>query len=155
MADLYIQDDAQEILRRAIARQADRAELTRAELMEIAQEIGISSADLDWAEQDWHLAKQEYQERQLYHQYRQKELRQHGIKFVIVNTFLVGLNLFASGGLGWSLYILWGWGLGLTLQIWRTYQTDSPRYEAKFQRWRRGQQVRKSVGRWVDRVLSA
>ena len=155
MTKLYIQDDAQEILRRAIARQVDTAEVTRAELIEIAQEIGISLADLNWAEQDWTLAKQEQQERELYQRYRQKDLRQHGIKFLIVNTFFVALNLVTSGGLGWSLYVMWGWGLALTLHVWRTYQTDSPRYEQKFQRWRRSQQLQRSLGRWLDRLLSA
>ena len=43
----YSQEDVQQILQRAIARQPRLGEFTRAQLQEMAAELGISSQELD------------------------------------------------------------------------------------------------------------
>jgi len=58
-----------------------------------------------------------------------QEITKHCGNCVIVNSFLVLLNLVSAGGLSWSLYIVLFWGLGLGLDTWNTYQYTGEEYE--------------------------
>lgn len=153
MTEIYRQEDVQQILQIAIARQVDNGELTRAELVEIASELGISALDLDRAEQEWLLLQGEQQERHAFNRYQQCKFRQHFVRYAIVNTFLILLDLVTGGGLGWSLYVVLGWGLGVALNAWKAYQTDGVDYEEAFSKWRRKRQFKRSVGTLLDRWL--
>ncbi|MFN9860036.1 MAG: 2TM domain-containing protein, partial [Pseudanabaena sp.] len=64
-----------------------------------------------------------------------KSFQSNLLKYVIVNSFLVALNLFTSGSIGWAIYPLLFWGLAVALDAWVTYQTDSEEYEKQFQKW--------------------
>jgi len=154
MSELYHQEDVQEILQLAIARQTDQAELTRTQLLEIADELGISTHDLALAEQEWQTRRGELIEHKTFQDLRHKEFWQHAIKYLIVNGFLITLDLLLGGGLSWSRFVLLGWGLGLALQGWNAHQIDTPKYNEQFQKWRRKQQVKRSFGRLLDRVLN-
>lgn len=158
MTDLYCQEDAQQILHLAIARQSQSGELTRSQLVEIATELGISSEELRLAEQEWLSYRGDMQERQAFDRYRRRRFQQHFTKFSIVNGFLVVLDLVMTGGLSWSLYVLLLWGLGLTLDGWKTFHRDSEEYQKSFQLWRQQRRLKQSVnmllGRWFNRLTA-
>jgi hypothetical protein len=137
----YHQEDIQQILNLAIARQSDGGELSREQLIEIAGELGISTEILLQAEQDWLLQQQERQKHRDFNLYRQSQLKRRFGKYLIVNLFLVCLNLLTQGQLSWSLYILLFWGFGLSLNAWNTYQLQGEDYERSFQRWYRKHQL--------------
>jgi hypothetical protein len=153
MADLYRQDEVQQILHLAIARQATTGELTRSQMVEVAQELGISLAELHDAEQEWLCLQQENQERRLFDQQRRLQFRQRLTKYVIVNLFLVILNLVMAGQVTWALYVVLGWGMGMALDGWRTYQQQGEAYERSFQTWQRKRQLKQTMGRVLDRFL--
>jgi hypothetical protein len=155
MVELYDRDDVQEILHRAIARQTRSDELSRVQLIEIAGELGISPDDIRMAEQEWFTEKSELQERQIFHLHQRRELKHHVVKYGIVNSFLLLLNLFTSGGISWAIIVALGWGLGLSLHAWKVLHRESPEYEGKFQRWRRRKQLTRSVNRVLNRWLKA
>lgn len=50
-----------------------------------------------------------------------KAWRGHAAAFVLVNAFLVALNLFTSPGHFWAVYPLLGWGLGFAIDTWETF----------------------------------
>ncbi len=154
MLESYSQDDAQEILQLAIARQANMAELSRPQLLEIATELGISSDELHLAEQAWRDRQEEQQEQNEFKRIRRSRLQQHCIKYTIINIFLVGLDWISTGSATWSLYVVLGWGLALSLDTWKTLHTDSEAYEREFQRWRRQRQFRQSFGSLLDRLIN-
>ncbi|MBE9129311.1 MULTISPECIES: 2TM domain-containing protein [unclassified Coleofasciculus] len=137
----YPQEDIQQILNIAIARQADGGELSRDHLVEIAAELGISLDNLHKAEQEWFLQKEERRNRQEFDIYRRRKLHQRVGKYIIVNSFLITINLISAGQLSWALYILLFWGLGLGLTTWNTYQLHGDEYEQAFQKWYRKQQI--------------
>lgn len=137
----YHQEDIQQILNLAIARQPDGGELSREQLMEIAAELGISTESLLQAEQEWLLQQQERQKHHEFNFYRRSQLKRRFGKYLIVNLFLVCLNLLTAGQLSWSLYILLFWGLGLGLNAWDTYQSQGEEYERAFQKWYRKHQL--------------
>jgi hypothetical protein len=155
MLNSYSQEDVQQILHLAIARQTDQGELTRTQLLEISEELGIAPQDLQIAEQEWLARRGEDQARQAFNLYRHRKLKGQVVRYVIVNTFLVLLNLLTSGGLSWSLYVVLGWGAGLALSSWRLLQTDGEDYENAFQRWQRHHWLKKSVYAFWERWIRA
>lgn len=148
----YQQEDIQQILNLAIARQGDGEEFSREHLVEIAAEIGISPDTLLEAEQEWLLQKQEQQKHYEFNRYRRSRLKKRLGKFLIVNGFLIVLNLLTAGQLSWSLYILVFWGLGLGLNAWNTYQLEGEDYERAFQKWHRNHQIASAARLMYTRV---
>ena len=149
----YIQQDAQEILRIAFAKKEDNGELTRPQLMEIAAELGISPGELALAEQEWHLLKQDSQEKLIFNAQRRQKLRQDLMKFGIVSTFLILINLVTTHGISFALAIMLVWGLFLALDAWRTYQTEGEEYEKAFSRWKLKKQLGQSFNTLAEKVM--
>lgn len=137
----YQQEELQQILNLAIARQGTSDYFSRTQLMEIAAELGISPANLQIAEQEWRLQQEQQQKRLEFEQYRRSQLKQRFGKYIIVNGFLVAINLLSSGQLSWALYILLFWGIRLGLNVWNTYQLQGEGYEKAFQKWYRQKQL--------------
>jgi hypothetical protein len=156
MAEIYRQEDAQQILNLAIARQTEASELSRVQLYEIAAELNISPADLEAAEQEWLTHQDELSEKRIFDQYRHGKFRQSLAKYLIVNAALVLLDLFTGGGfrLSWSLYIVLFWGVAVALEAWQTYQLSPEDYENAFRRWRQRRQLKRSVSSFVNRLVN-
>lgn len=154
MPDTYRQEDAQQILQIAIARQVESGDLTRVQLFEIADELGISAADLELAEVQWQSQHGELQERQAFDRYRRTKLGQSAGRFAIVNGFFMLLNGM-GGDLSWSLYIATAWGMLLSLQTWQTYQSAGEAYETAFARWYQTRRIRRKFSSLFDRLLKA
>ncbi|NJL37248.1 MAG: 2TM domain-containing protein [Leptolyngbyaceae cyanobacterium RM2_2_4] len=153
MADIYDQEEAQEILKIAFTRQIERGEISKPQLLEIAAELGISLEEFQSAEQEWLMQQGEAREQQAFVAYRQSRLRKNAARYGIVNTFLVLLDLLTGSPLDWSLYIALIWGLFIALNAWKTYQTDGEEYEKAFQRWQLRQQVGRSLKTLSNRWL--
>jgi hypothetical protein len=153
MPEFYNPDDVQQILQIAIAQQSSSGELTRAQLLEIASDLGISASELASAEQEWLTVQGEVQERSAFRHYQQSKVKQHLTKYLIANIFLVLMDLLSGGGLGWSLYVLLGWGLLLALDTWKTLNAGSESYETAFQNWRRRRLMRRSVNTLMNRFF--
>ena len=141
----YQQEDIQQILNLAIARQAKGGEFSREQLVEIAAELGISTESLLEAEREWLVQQGEQQKRAEFNIYRRGKLQKRLGKYLIVNSFLVALNLVNAGELSWSLYILLFWGLWLGLGAWNTYQLQGQEYERSFHKWYRKHQLRQTA----------
>ncbi|MEN9202632.1 MAG: 2TM domain-containing protein [Thermostichus sp. DG_1_6_bins_120] len=131
----YSQEDVQQILQRAIARQPRLGEFSRPQLQEMAAELGISAQELELAEREWQAWQQLNSQQQEFQRYRRRHFYHLLGRYGIVNAFLVGLDLLSGGGLSWSLYVLMGWGLGVALKGWNTYHTEGEGYEKEFHKW--------------------
>lgn len=151
----YHQEDIQQILQIAIARQAHEGEFSREQLLEIAAELEISPECLQIAEQEWLAQRGEIQKRQAFNAYRRGKLRKRFGNYAIVNSFLLLLNLASAGGLTWSLYVVLLSGLGLGLDAWNTYQARGEDYERAFQKWHRQQRLKQSMNTLVDKWFKA
>jgi hypothetical protein len=151
----YHQEDIQQILNLAIARQANGGEFSREQLVEIATELGISTDTLLEAERDWQIQQGEQQKRSEFNLYRRGKLQKRVGKYLIVNSFLVGLNFISAGELSWSLYILLFWGLGLGLGAWNTYQLQGEEYEQAFRKWYRKHQIAQSIYTRINSWMKA
>jgi hypothetical protein len=135
MSNSYRNEDVQQILQRALARQQE-GEFSRQQLEEMATELGIAPEALQAAEQEWLRQRGEESDRRKFDAYRRRAFKAHLIPYLAVNTFLILLNLVTTPGNFWAIYPLLGWGLGLFFQGWRTFQTEGETYEQDFQQWR-------------------
>ncbi|MGB5961641.1 MAG: 2TM domain-containing protein [Coleofasciculaceae cyanobacterium] len=151
----YQQEDIQQILNIAIAHQANDGEFTRDQLVEIATELGISTATLQEAEQQWLIKQKEGLKRQEFNLVRRNRLQKRAGKYVIINGFLVGLNYLSAGEVSWSLYILLFWGLGLGLDAWNTYQLQGEEHEQAFRKWYRKHQIAESITSRINNWMKA
>ena len=88
----YAQDDVQQILQLALVHRSEGGELTKAQLLEIAQDMGISPEELAVAEQEWLTQRGEFHEKQIFNQVRREKLKQSIIKFSIVNSLYRNRN---------------------------------------------------------------
>ena len=149
----YDQEDIQQILQIAIARMAHDTEFSHEQLLEIAAELEISPECLEAAEREWLAQQADIQKRQDFNAYRRGKFHKRFGNYVIVNSFLVLLNLVSAGELSWSLYVVLFWGLGLSLDTWNTYQVKGEDYERAFQKWYRQHQLKQSVNTLLSNWL--
>ena len=160
MDKLYAMEDAQRILQLAIAQETESGELSHQQLLEIAEELNISPATLQTAEQEWRIMKGQAEDHHLFQKQRRQRLRSQLMRYGIVISFLILLDCVTVGGtvlgrLGFSLYVALFWGLGLSLKTWRTLQTSGERYERDLNKWRRKRSVQQTLNGVVNRFLGS
>lgn len=154
MSHSYSQEDVQQILQLALAQQADGGEFSRDRLLEMAHELGISESTLHLAEQQWLGLQGENRDRQAFDQFRRSKFKQSAIKYAIVNSFLVVLNLLTAHTLSWVFWVAGLWGVFLALKGWKTYALEGEEYERAFSAWRLKQQIGQSLGNTLSRFLN-
>lgn len=115
-------DQVNAILRRAIERQGAGATSTisYSDLQETARELGIDPAQLDAAIGEYERLSDIEQARSRYIAQRKQKFREHLRSYIVVNLFLITLDLFFSGGT-WFYWVLFGWGIGLYFDAAETY----------------------------------
>ena len=153
---LYPAEDAQQILQIAIARQTEAGDLSRSQLIEIADELGISLQTLLEAEQEWEVKKQEIADRRLFERQRRDKFH-HGLaRICIFGCFLLVFNLLTGGNflLSALLYLLFApWALKLIWDAWRIYRPNEYAYAQEFQRWRLKKRVERAATGLMQRLL--
>lgn len=155
MAEMYTEEQVQQILHRALARKASHGQsLSREQVREIATDLGVSEEDFDSAEQEWLIQGKDDQEKTSFDRYKKNQFRDNVIKCLIVNTFLITINLFISGQVSWAVYPLLGWGLAVVLDGWVTYQPDSEQYAKLFEKWQYKQKRAQLTTQITNKVTS-
>ncbi len=152
IARSYSQEDIQQILSIAIARQSDDSEFSYEQLLEIAEELEISPESLQQSEIEWRLQNMIVRQKQSFDLYRRHKLQKKFGNYAIANSFLVPINLLSSGEVSWSLYILLIWGLKVGLDTWNTYYSNGEEYERAFQKWSRQHQLKQSVNTFMGNI---
>lgn len=152
LARSYSQEDIQQILSIAIARQADDTEFSYEQLVEIAEELEITPEALQQSEIEWQSQNTIVRQKQKFEIYRRHKLKKKIGNYAIANTFFVALDLLQGDGLFLSLYVLLIWGLKVGLDIWNTYYANSEEYERAFQKWYRHNQLKRSVNTFLGNL---
>jgi hypothetical protein len=153
--EFFSQEQMQQILHLAIARQTDDELISRQHLQEIAAELGIERECLAAAELEWLANQQVEKKRQDFNFYRQHKFKQKFFKYLLANSFFVSINLLTGGTLSWSLYILLIWGVALANTAWKTYQNQGEEYEKDFQTWERKDRFKRTIETVWDKFQKA
>lgn len=153
---VYSQEDVQQILQIAIARQSDDRDMafTYAELQEIATELGIPPESLQVAERDWHIYRDDSNQRLAFDLHRRDRFRKRFVNLGMVGSFFLVIDLLGGGSVSWSLYILSFLGLIGGVGAWNTFQLKGEEYEAAFQNWLRRNQLKKTMNNIFTKVLN-
>ncbi|NEQ99110.1 MAG: 2TM domain-containing protein [Cyanothece sp. SIO2G6] len=157
MPETYNEEAIQQILKLAMSRQGQAVDITRSQLRDIADELGISDNNLVAAEQDWDIQCQEQADRLAFDAYRHLHLQQGIVWCLVINTALVTTNIVTSHAVSWSVYPVLLWSCVLLLQAWRTYQCEGEEYDRALRRWKLGQQIGasfKAVVSQLNKVLA-
>ncbi len=152
LARSYSQEDIQQILSIAIARQSDDSEFSYEQLLEIASELEITPESLQQSEIDWRSQNTIVRQQQKFDLYRRHKLQKKFGNYAIANSFLVAIDLLNGSGLSLSLYILLIWGSKVGLDTWNTYYSNSEEYERAFQKWSERNQLKQSVNTLVGNL---
>ena len=65
------------------------------------------------------------------------DFRTHLVVYGIINTFLLCINLLTSADHLWFLYPLLGWGIGIAIHGYTTYNENSNEWRQEFEEWKR------------------
>ncbi len=114
MSEQYSLADVQQILKQASIFEQENT-ITREQLLEIASEVGISSATLHQAEKAWLLKQKTNQLKSIQRSRRQMGFKLHLIPYLIISIFLIFLNLKTTPRYYWSVFPISGWGLGVII----------------------------------------
>ena len=136
MADSYNKEDIQQILALAMKQEWEQSDFSQEQLLEMAAELGISPQKLERAEQQWFEQKHEQKARRAFISYRRRKFQKHLFSYLVVNAFLVIIDLITNNGsLDWSYWPALGWGIGLAFEARKTYQLSGSEYEQQFRQW--------------------
>jgi hypothetical protein len=95
----YSQEDIREILNIALAdRSTLDTDLPHSQLLEISQELSISTETLELAKNQWLSQQQAIKKHQQFDTYRRSKLQDRLGKYAIVNACLIPLNFFTGFG---------------------------------------------------------
>jgi len=142
----YDDDEMSEILKRAVRLQGSQTTDLRQRLLATADELGISHDAVAQAEVEYRQESQQRNELALYTKESRNALRIHFGVYMIVNAFMIGLNLmtFHEDREIWFPYVLLSWGVGLGIHAFvamRKIDWD----DEEFQKWRRERTSQRQV----------
>ena len=150
---VYTQEQVQQILNVAIARQTYEGEFSRKQLLEIADELGISESCLLDAEKTWLGQRTETEARLAFDKYRQNKLKKKLERSGYASGTLVVLNALTGFAWPWSVYLICLLGLKLGFDAWRLYHQNREDYEQDFRRWTRKRHLSDFVHHWWTRIF--
>jgi hypothetical protein len=137
MRQEYGDEDVHEILKRAVRVDSER-QTGKEALRQAALELGISDEALAQAELEYARERGHKVEVEEYLRETRRGYWEHLTSYVIVNSFLVAINLLTSSSHFWAIYPILGWGIGLAFHTAEAFQKPTgTSFERDFARWRR------------------
>ena len=109
----FTTDEVDAIVRRALTGQRSEDTISHEELLEIAEESGISSENLQRAIDEHEREDALEEARAIWRDRRRRKFYAHLRTYLIVNGVLLLANLFTSPRYMWVVWPILGWGLGL------------------------------------------
>lgn len=150
----YTQEQVQQILNVAIARQTYEGEFSRTQLFEIAEELGISDQCLVAAEKSWLVTQTESRKRTEFDLYRQGRLKRKVERFGFTSGALIIFNALTGFSSLWSIYIIGLLSIKIGFDAWKLLHQNPEDYEQAFRKWTRKRHLSQFVNRWWGRILS-
>ena len=147
----YDQEQAQAILRRALAQQQEQSELSQPgafsheQLRQMAAELGVEAAALDRAARDWSAEERDARERRRFVARRRREFLAHLAPYLLVSALLVAINLLSGARHFWAIWPLLGWGIGILSHGMCALRTSGEGFEREFRQWRQSERARRQA----------
>lgn len=155
----YSDDEAQEILKRAVTHQDGEAfKYDQQELLDVGRELGLSQDAMVKAEQEMHqgkpasavdkllgldplITKNLRAEEAAFQRERLAPFKQHVVVFLAAIPLLIILNMLTSGfAFMWALIAIAGWGMGLVGYYMTVGRMEGDDYETELAKWKHKRQ---------------
>lgn len=108
----YTADEVHAIVRRALMMHDPLDTISHEDLEEIATQSGVPLERLHQAIAAEQITRERDEAREYLRRKKRQEFRDHLRSYLIVNGFLVLVNVFTNG-YPWCLWVVGGWGVGL------------------------------------------
>ena len=141
MTQQYTHEEAEEILQLAVRQELDQPDglgtggVSEETLLRMATELGLSPEVVRTSALRYRERRFDVEDRRLFNQHRRGEWMSHMISYTVVNAFMMALDFWLTRRLTWSIFPLFGWGIGMAIHTGQTFiNTDET--EAEFEKWR-------------------
>lgn len=136
----FEEHDSEEILRRALAIDAQQKGSDREAMILAAREMGISDDALAQAEEQW---LQEKEEQAHFREFvRQQRTSWYGHLAMYIGFLAFFFILDAKdGALTWFWWPTFGWGIGVFFHSLGVLNTRSETFQAEFRKWRKNRAI--------------
>lgn len=137
MKPLYTDEEANDILRRAIERMPVKEAMSRAQLESIASEVGVSVEGLRKAEADLATEQAGNLEHRAFVTSRRRPFLWHALLFALLGALLLAFADLSDPGIHFAFELVSvTWGAGLAVHGFRALQTRGTAFQAEFAAWR-------------------
>ncbi len=140
MTQQYTHEEAEQILQIAVRQELEQPDglgaggVSEEALMRMASELGLSPEAVAAAAARYRTERSDVEERRLFNKHRRGEWLSHLISYVAANGCMMALDLWLAHRLTWSVWPLFGWGIGMMIHTGQTFvHTDET--EAEFEKW--------------------
>lgn len=124
----YDEDEVSRIIRSALLSGSSDGMISHEELIDIAMKSGVHPDKLDQVLREQESTRELEDAKKLFIKRHRQDFHNHLRSYVIVNGFLILMNLMTSG-YPWVLWCLMGWGMGLLFHASDTYFVSEDRVE--------------------------
>lgn len=149
----YSEEEANDILRRAIEKLPIRDAMSLEQLEKIGAELGISPEALRQAEAEHIAAGSQNQQYKVFMAHERGAFKTHLYSYIGVNSFLFLINFITGHEYWWFVYPLLGWGLGLFFHAVKVYARDSQMHIDAYNHFLKQRQPKVLPPRDNDRLL--
>ena len=131
----YEEEEAEQILRLAASLTLPASAMSRERLLATAAELGIEPEAVEMAERQLAAQGAELADRAEFDALQRRDFYGHLLSYVLVNMFLVVINLVTVPSYFWAIWPILGWGLGLAFHGVETFFRNSESYRKEFEKW--------------------
>lgn len=150
----YTQDEANEILRRAVERLPMRDEMSREQLESVAAELGVTPDALRQAEADWHAERSDKDDRLAYASTKRLTFYKHFAAYVLFTAMIALVSSSDGGADGFipTAVIALLWGIGIVCHALSAFNTTSAHFDSGYAQWRIERRAHELAAREIGRI---
>jgi hypothetical protein len=148
----YSEDEVSRLIKRALKSQGQSDTISHSELLDIAEQSGVSAGALHAVlEQEESSFEIEEGKRRWLKRHRE-DFHNHLRTYIIINGFLVCLNIFTAGidGPYWCVFPIMGWGIGLLIHASETYFVSDEKVERGARKLMRRRRHIEGAAQWME-----
>jgi hypothetical protein len=136
----FEEHDSEEILRRALAIDAQRQGSDREAMFAAAKELGISDDALVQAEEQWLKEKEDRAHFREFVRQQRSGWVGHITMYLVFLAFFFILDV-RDGRLTWFWWPTFGWGIGVFFHSLGVLNTKSETFQKEFREWRKNRSI--------------
>ena len=146
----YTDEEVEQILKIALRSKTDSGAMSLDNIYDIAKELNIDPAAVQNAVNEFENRGDVDAIREEFIRKRRKGFFDHLTSYLVINSFLVILDLVTGNGINWAYFPLLGWGLGVFFDGMSKLRYDEEEFQKYYQK-----QIRKKKTNKLSKLFDA